>query len=159
VLFAGGRETLRDAHGKLATFLEVALHLTLKHRATLLAPARVGLPFLGFRIQRGTVRVRPESLRRMRRRIRRRQFEQGLIDQEVLQLVCRQSLGSNDQFAVFHRQVDQSGLTARRSPAVASRRCRGWHVARARREESDGRVHRLVSHQVRSPQRLGSRRA
>ena len=86
VLFAGDRVTLRDAHGKIAEYLEETLHLTLKHRATLLAPARVGLPFLGFQIQRGTMRVRPENLRRMRKRLRKRrwQFEHGLIDEDDL---------------------------------------------------------------------------
>jgi hypothetical protein len=84
LMFAPNRESLRDAHGKIAEFLEDTLRLSLKHRATLLAPARVGLPFLGFRIQRGTVQVRPENLRRMRKRIRRRvwQFESGLIDED-----------------------------------------------------------------------------
>ena len=85
VLFAAGKPRLRTAHAAVSEQL-AELGLALKDTATVLAPARQGLPFLGFAIHRGTTRLRPDNLRRIRTRLRRRrkQFEQGQFDQQRL---------------------------------------------------------------------------
>jgi hypothetical protein len=75
VLFGDAKDTLRAVHERVQVFVRDTLRLRLKERATILAPAAEGLPFLGFRIYRGTLRLRPENLRRTRARIRRREWE------------------------------------------------------------------------------------
>lgn len=84
VLFANSRETLQNAHNLIREFLHIQLRLSLKDRATILAPARQGLPFLGWRLYRGLRRLRPENLRRSHRRLkqRRRAFETSKISEE-----------------------------------------------------------------------------
>ena len=83
VLFADTREVLRAAHQALTAFLGGDRRLALKERATILAPAAEGLPFLGWRLSRGVRRKRPENLRRTRGGLRRRCFEfrTGRIDE------------------------------------------------------------------------------
>ena len=75
VLFDDAKERLQTAHAEVATFLRDRLRLELKERATLLAPAAEGLPFLGWRIFRGTTRLRPENKRRLKRRLAKRAAE------------------------------------------------------------------------------------
>ncbi len=91
-LFAPDRARLVSAHGEVRSFLRDELRLELKDRATKLAPVREGLPFLGWRIHRGTVRLRPENLRRLRARVKHRLWEHrtGRINQEGL-LACLRS--------------------------------------------------------------------
>lgn len=86
VLFDRDRDRLRGHHAAVRDYLEENLRLALKDRATMLAPSWTGLPFLGFLIFRGTIRVRPESLRRIRRRLNRRrhQWRTGSIDDDQL---------------------------------------------------------------------------
>ena len=78
VLFADDKPTLRAAHDAVAGFLAGMLRLRCKPTATILAPARHGLPFLGWCLHRGTTRLRPETLRRIRRRVRQRQWQHRL---------------------------------------------------------------------------------
>ncbi|MEM7202473.1 MAG: reverse transcriptase/maturase family protein [Planctomycetota bacterium] len=81
-LLDGDRRRLRDAHRAIAAFLRDELGLRLKERATVLAPVREGLPWLGWRVYRGTVRVQRDNLRRARWRLRHRrwEYEQGRRD-------------------------------------------------------------------------------
>ena len=74
-LFANEKTALWDAHAAIDAFLSNDLRLALKTKATQLAPAGEGLPYLGWRLHRGTVRVRPENLRRYRWRLRLRRWE------------------------------------------------------------------------------------
>lgn len=85
VLFHDSREQLKEWHGAVREFVMDALRLRLKERATVLAPHGQGLPFLGFRTYRRLRRVRPENLRRTRMRLKRRkrELEQGLIDEDT----------------------------------------------------------------------------
>lgn len=85
VLFADSKSWLRQAHAEIAAHV-AAIGLELKGRATVLAPTRQGLPFLGFRIYRSTVRLRPDNLRRTRARLRQRQwqFDHGMFDEDRL---------------------------------------------------------------------------
>lgn len=91
-LFSADKARLVAAHDEVRAFLREHLRLELKERATKLAPVREGLPFLGWRIYRGTVRLRTENLRRLRARLKHRLWEQrtGRIEQEKL-LACLRS--------------------------------------------------------------------
>ena len=72
IVFAEQRDLLQAIHGEIAAWLALHLGLSLKKRATVLAPAREGLPFLGWRLYRGMRRLRPANLRLTRRRLERR---------------------------------------------------------------------------------------
>ncbi len=91
VLFHDDRDRLRYARGEVEQYLGDELGLALKERATILAPARCGLPFLGWRLYGGTRRLRPENLRRTRKRVaqRLRQNDAGLISDEQLAAAIR----------------------------------------------------------------------
>jgi RNA-directed DNA polymerase len=93
VLFAPDKPTLRGWLAMIDAFL-AGLRLRLKERATLLAPTSQGLPFLGCRIYRSTVRLRPENRARMRARLRHRewQFRCGHFDEQRLADCVRSSL-------------------------------------------------------------------
>lgn len=84
VLFSDSKEELRSAFERVQDFVRTELRLELKKRATILAPASQGLPYLGWRLYRGTRRLRPENARRTRRRLRHRRWElrQGRIDSQ-----------------------------------------------------------------------------
>jgi len=70
VLFDDERPRLVELLDAVTAFLAERLHLRVKHRATILAPAQQGLPFLGWRVYRGMRRIRPSNLRRLRHRKR-----------------------------------------------------------------------------------------
>jgi len=84
VLFANDKESLQAMHGAVAAFLAGELLLRLKPTATILAPVTEGLPFLGFRVYRGMLRLRPQNLARTRARLQKRaaQLRTGAIDQQ-----------------------------------------------------------------------------
>lgn len=86
VLFADEKAALVRALAAVDRFVGEELQLRLKERATILAPTRAGLPFLGWRIYPGTTRLRPQNLRRTRRRLRHRrwQYATGRIDESQL---------------------------------------------------------------------------
>ncbi|MEO0481923.1 MAG: reverse transcriptase/maturase family protein [Planctomycetota bacterium] len=83
-LFADDKRTLSDAHAEVAGWLATHLDLSLKRRATRLAPTTEGLHFLGFTIRPGSVRLRPDNLRRFRWRLRwlRRELAHGRIGED-----------------------------------------------------------------------------
>ncbi|MEM7310735.1 MAG: RNA-directed DNA polymerase [Planctomycetota bacterium] len=91
VLFADAQGALAHAHREIEAFVYGRLRLRLKERATILAPAREGLPFLGWRLYRGTTRLRPANLRRTRRRLGRRLAgsRAGWIDERQLAAAVR----------------------------------------------------------------------
>ncbi|MBI5362393.1 MAG: RNA-dependent DNA polymerase [Planctomycetes bacterium] len=84
-LFGDDQLALKHAHGAIEAFARDELHLALKTRATILAPVREGLPFLGWNLRRGTQRIRPKNLCRLRRRLRHRAWElrTGRIDASI----------------------------------------------------------------------------
>lgn len=96
VLFGASKDALRGRLGDVQDFVEGALGLRIKERATILAPRSQGLPFLGFRIYRGTIRVRPANLRRSKRRLLKRvhEFERGSIDDRKL-ADCTRSIAAH----------------------------------------------------------------
>jgi RNA-directed DNA polymerase len=83
VLFGETKNELRAALQQVRTFLRDHLYLELKARATTLAPAHQGLPFLGWRIYRGTTRLRPGNKKRLHARVRarQRQYRRGTLDE------------------------------------------------------------------------------
>lgn len=84
VLLGGDKESLRAMHDAVEAFLAAELQLALKPSATMLAPVTQGLPFLGWRVYRGLLRLRPENLRRTRARLRQRrhQLAAGRVDEQ-----------------------------------------------------------------------------
>lgn len=93
VLFGAEKAGLRTTLPSIAARL-AELRLDLKDRATLLAPVQQGLPFLGCRLYRSTIRLRPDNLARCRARLRHRQWQhrQGQIDDARLADCVRSSL-------------------------------------------------------------------
>lgn len=85
VLFADDRTRLRDAHGQVQYVL-ASLGLRAKARATMLAPTRDGLPFLGFVVFPTMRRIRPANRRRVLQRWKLRlwQWRQGHLDDTAL---------------------------------------------------------------------------
>ena len=85
VLFAEQKEALRGWLPAVRHFVHQHLRLALKDRATILGPRHVGLPYLGWRIYPHLRRLRPENVRRTRRRLRERrdQLVQGTISEQT----------------------------------------------------------------------------
>ena len=83
IVFGHDKATLQKWRREVQRWL-AAHGLGAKERATMLAPVAQGLPFLGFRVYRGLRRLRPENLRRVRARLRRRerQLAAGAIDEQ-----------------------------------------------------------------------------
>ena len=102
VLFGDDKATLRSWHGEVTGWL-AARGMALKERATVLSPVTQGLPFLGFRVYRGLMRLRPENLRRTKARWRRRQWQhrQGVLDEARLADCMRAVLAHLDHGNTF----------------------------------------------------------
>lgn len=85
VLLCDDRERLREARVEIEELL-VGLGLRAKASATMLAPTRDGLPFLGFMLFGAVRRIRPENRRRIVRRWRLRlwQWRHGQLDEPAL---------------------------------------------------------------------------
>jgi len=94
VLFGASAAELHRHRGEVAAFLRERLGLQLKEAATFVAPTRCGLPFLGFAVFPGTVRLRPERRRRTRRRVvaREREWSSGEITAAELARSVQSSL-------------------------------------------------------------------
>ncbi len=69
VLYGRSKEELRELRERLVLYLSSELSLAAKQRAMQLGRSSDGLPFLGWRLYPRLRRVRPESLRRIRRRL------------------------------------------------------------------------------------------
>jgi len=71
---AADKDALRRAEREVRTAVD-GMGLALKQRATILAPVAQGIPFLGWQIHPGAMRLRPENARRARRRLKHRRHE------------------------------------------------------------------------------------
>jgi len=82
LIFGDSKAELREVQREVELFVHAELDLWLKAGATMLAPISEGVPFLGWRIRRGGMRLRPENARRTLRRLRLRrwQWRTGRID-------------------------------------------------------------------------------
>ena len=86
VLFSNSRDFLKSRLADIGGFLENELGLRLKPSATALNTARHGLSFLGFRIFPGTIRIRPENYKRLKKNMQRRlsDHQAGRISEDEL---------------------------------------------------------------------------
>lgn len=86
LLFADDKPALHRNLAELRRFLRETLRLELKEAATRLAPATEGIPFLGFRVYPGVLRLNPRTLRRFRRqwRGRERAYRTGRLGDDDL---------------------------------------------------------------------------
>ncbi len=84
VVFGPARDPLRAVLENMRTFLQQKLALQLQQRATFLQPRQHGLPFLGFRVFPRLMRIKPANLRRLKQRLRARDWEyrRGRISEE-----------------------------------------------------------------------------
>ncbi|MBW2431202.1 MAG: group II intron reverse transcriptase domain-containing protein [Deltaproteobacteria bacterium] len=82
VLFADEKETLWDAAAGIEGYLEKKLRLKTRSGDVILAPVTQGLPFLGFQIFPGVIRISRKGWRRFRRKMitRNGQYFRGDID-------------------------------------------------------------------------------
>lgn len=85
VVWGTDRNVVKDMNLKTENFLAEQLQLVLKPNATFINSQLNGLSFLGRRIFRGIIRLRPENLRRITRRIAQREyaFLQGQIEESA----------------------------------------------------------------------------
>ncbi len=84
LLFGPDRLTVSAWRSAAERFLEDRLRLTAKGEATVLAPVTEGVPFLGFRVFAGVVRLDARRRRRLRARLRAldRAVDEGLLDED-----------------------------------------------------------------------------
>lgn len=112
VLFAASKATLWELHARLGDFLAARLGLELRPSATRLMPVRDGVPFLGFRVFPGLVRLDGLHARRLCRKLRRTQrlVDAGKASEDDAVRVAEGLIG-------WARHADTRGL---RSSVVAS---------------------------------------
>jgi RNA-directed DNA polymerase len=86
LIFGSDKRALRGWLGEIREFVNEHLLLDLKEKALIVAPVWQGIPFLGFRVFPGTVRLDKKCLKRFRRKTRQRerQYHQGQIDEDFL---------------------------------------------------------------------------
>lgn len=87
VLFENSKHILLDLRPRLDELLEKRFALRLKPKATFLNKASHGLSFLGMRIFKQIIRVKPENRRRSLKRMQRKiqDWEAGRLDEERMQ--------------------------------------------------------------------------
>ena len=85
ILFANDKSRLHRQKAEISEFLTGELRLEFKENGILLAPCSTGLPFLGFRIFPGLIRIKNENKRRWIKKLksRYRAYEEGKIDEET----------------------------------------------------------------------------
>ena len=84
--FGASKDELHGVHGEVRVFLRERLRLELKDNKCYVAPVTQGIPFLGFRVFPGTVRLLRPSLVRCRRKLKQREqaFVAGCISEEKM---------------------------------------------------------------------------
>ena len=90
--FADSKDELHGAQDEVRDFLRGRLKLELKDNKCYVAPVSQGIPFLGFRIFPGTIRLARASLVRCRRKLKSR--EQAFADGSLSEEKLLQSAGS-----------------------------------------------------------------
>jgi retron-type reverse transcriptase len=82
LLFAEDKSSLHRLLAEIRGFLANPLHLALKEQATRIAPVSEGIPFLGFHIYPGNIRLNQRTRRRFRRQVLEieRAYQAGRID-------------------------------------------------------------------------------
>jgi hypothetical protein len=92
---ADDKPRLHDILASMRSFLHHTLRLTLKDEAVRIAPVMQGIPFLGFSVLPGLVKLQRHKWARFRRRVRQReaQYRCGIIDEETLAQSVASMLG------------------------------------------------------------------
>ncbi len=85
VLWADEKSTLWDALARIEHYLQDQYLLTIKSGGLMLAPVSQGLPFLGFRIFPGVIRIARRGWRRFRRKVSAvdDRLKNGTLDDET----------------------------------------------------------------------------
>ncbi len=86
ILFSDDKKELRIFLEKIRDFLSVNLKLELKEKIVKIAPVSEGLPFFGYRIFPGLIRLQRANLVRFRRKVMRleKKYKKGKIKEEDL---------------------------------------------------------------------------
>ena len=86
ILFSNEKAELKYHLEKIRYFLSNELKFNLKEKVVRIAPVREGLPFLGYRVFRGIIRLQRANLVRFRKKITRieKRFLRGEIKEEFL---------------------------------------------------------------------------
>jgi retron-type reverse transcriptase len=84
VILGEDKPELHELKAEIRGFLQSRLKLDLKEKASYIAPVRQGIPFLGFRIFPGLIRLKHEGLVRFSRKYREKErlYFQGQIEEE-----------------------------------------------------------------------------
>ncbi len=85
LIMANDKSMLWDLHERLGSVLEERFRLTLKREISAIYKYTIGVPFLGMRIFRGTIRLGGPARRRLIRKLRsaERAFANGRIDDDT----------------------------------------------------------------------------
>ncbi len=104
LIFAPDKSRLHRLIAAIEDFIGQHLQLVLKPSATVIAPVSEGVPFLGFRIFPGLIRLNGAALRRFRHRLRacEQAYQTGEMDVEPLAASVR-SMIAHLQHADTHR--------------------------------------------------------
>jgi RNA-directed DNA polymerase len=92
ISFSDDKDSLRHLLAEIERFVRGELKLELKHTVTTLAPVSEGVPFLGFRIFPGVIRIKRENLVRMSQRVKRK--EELYMAGRITEAKLVQSVGS-----------------------------------------------------------------
>ncbi len=113
LLFADDKATLQLWLAELRTVLAQRLGLVLKEAVTLVAPVTAGIPFLGFRIYPGLIRLNPRTRRRFLHQVRvlEQAHADGILDTPDL---CHRAA------SLFAHVAHADSLGLRRRVAAAS---------------------------------------
>ena len=95
ISFSNNKDDLHELLSQIEHFVSNFLKLELKSRATIIAPVTEGIPFLGFRIFRNTIRLKRENLVRARRKIRNKEklYRNGKLSEKKLLLSINSIVG------------------------------------------------------------------
>ncbi len=92
LVFGNGKDALWQVFDDIETFLTENLALDLKEKATRVAPVAEGIPFLGFRVFPGVVRLQRPNLVRFRKKVKSR--EAAYLAGHISESELIQSVGS-----------------------------------------------------------------
>lgn len=95
ISFAENKDDLHSLLGRIESYARNELKLELKAKVTTIAPVTEGVPFLGFRIYPGVIRLKRENLVRMRKKIclKEHLYIEGKISEKDLLLSISSMVG------------------------------------------------------------------
>ncbi len=86
ISFSNDKASLNRLLSEIENFTENVLKLKLKDKVTIIAPVSEGVPFLGFRVFPGLIRIKRENLVRMRKKVHQKEqlYLEGKIPEQSL---------------------------------------------------------------------------